>query len=123
MRTTLALAATLLHLVLANPLPAPYPLPANTSSTAAPAASTIPDSYIIVYKKNTADADVEKYHGDVYDALGEKPYRAYNFNGFKAVHVKTDAAGLEKIGNSSLVRIMPRLFILQLSLFPLLFPN
>lgn len=102
MRTALALAA-LLPLALANPLPAPEELTVSISNAAVSAADTVPNSYIIVYKPNTADAEVKKYHGEILAKLGKKPVTEYNINGFKAANVQTDAAGLEKIGKSPLV--------------------
>ena len=108
MRTSFTLSALLpLALTLANPVPAPVPadLPVSIANAALPAASKIPNSYIIVYKSSAAASQINGFSSEILTKLGQKPKSQFNINGFKAANVITDAAGLAKIAKSDLVRI------------------
>ena len=124
MRTSFTLSALLpLTLTLANPVPAPAPadLPVSIANAALPAASKIPNSYIIVYKSSAAASQINGFSSEILTKLGQKPKSQFNINGFKAANVITDAAGLAKIAKSDLVRIH---YILHVPIpAPLLFPT
>jgi hypothetical protein len=94
------IALELATLVSAAPVTDPVP---GLNITNAGAKNVVPNSYIVVYKKDTKDEDREAHEKDVDDKLKRIPDSAkykgigakYNMNGaFKGYQVETSLSGL-----------------------------
>lgn len=95
---TLSAGAAIISAALAAPV-APLVVPGvNITAASGDAAAIIPDSFIIQYKDGATAQDIASHRAQIQAKLNKAPEDTYSLPGFNAVHVKTNAAGLAKIG-------------------------
>ena len=111
MRFSTLTVAALFSAVFATPLPEPeadasaalVPGVNITNAGIAGTAQAVKNSYIVVFKGDASDADVEKHEKGVGKKLGKGPKDKYKLNGWKGYHLETDRAGLAKVATDPLV--------------------
>lgn len=97
--STLSAGVTIISTAFAAPV-APVAVPGvNITAVTGDASAIIPDSFIIQYKDEATSADIASHRAQIKARLSKDPDGTYTLPNFNAIHLKTDAAGLGKVGS------------------------
>jgi hypothetical protein len=102
---TLSAAVTVFSVGLAAPIQDPIP-GVNLTDISGAAADVITDSYLIQYKQGTRKGDIDAHTATFPSQIGKAAEAVYNLRDLSIAPVKTNAAGIAKIGKAAIVSFL-----------------